>query len=98
MDDQKTIGDLTGTLAAPQSPLSTTLNEHGNQLDKLHSLLNDLSQKLDHLRLPMPQKEENSENMAEPSHSSTVFQIVNHTGHVKNMQTLVQDLINELEA
>lgn len=84
----------------PLSPLRMVVNSHGEELEKLHGLLNELERKLEHLRLPMPSEdsEDMSKTMAEPGGSATVSQIARQTDHVKTLQSFVHRLMNELEA
>lgn len=86
-----------GILANPPSPLQSALNEHGEQLDKLRAVLEQLANRLQPVSVPTPTEEGNV--LAEQSviSSQVVGQARQQTISVKSMQSLVNQLLNELE-
>ena len=89
------IGGGQNSTITPMSPLVSAQNEHGEQLDKLGSLLGTLGNRLEPLRSSTPLAE--LSEGSSPSYSSVVNQICRQTDMVKSYQAIVSQILNELE-
>lgn len=85
--------------AMPQtvSPLQTALNEHGDQIDKLSGFLSDLESRLIPVKNSVP-REDNSDVGEQSLGGSTIFnQVTSQTRYVRNLQSRIVVLLEELE-
>lgn len=85
--------------AKPQSVLQSKLNENGEQLEKLSSLLYSLGDRLNSLRVSTPTAEAGGliNGMEPGGYSMVVNQVTGQTATIKDMQSYVANLMSELE-
>lgn len=98
-----TVANRMGLLGAnqlagptPASPLQDALNEHANQLGKLHDLINTLAERLTPLR-NMQSRSADDTQAGSPSSSAVVEQLFNKTEEVKYLQGRISELLDDLE-
>lgn len=88
------LGNLVG--GKDVSPLQATLNRHGDQIDKLGALIGQLSERLLSVRNMVPTENARADQ-TEPAASPIVGQVMRQTEMVLNLQSRVQELLNDLE-
>lgn len=81
------------------SPLHSALNEQGEQLDKLKSLIQHLQERLQSISTPTPAKDKAPVgSLANGSVSSqAVSQLRAQTNAIREMQFMLQTTLDELE-
>jgi uncharacterized coiled-coil protein SlyX len=82
---------------ASMSPLQSALNEQGEQLDKLHSLLMELTNRLKPVLVGDGSAICAREATPEPMRSAHTHQVVRQAEAVQDMQICVRTLMEELE-
>jgi hypothetical protein len=81
------------------SPLQSALNDNGEQIEKLSSLLLDLTERLSLVRntSPRPSEVECAVQTDFPPASPVIDQVRRQTSTVRGLQVRVTDLMQELE-
>lgn len=94
--DERFLGTAT-KVATPMSPLRSALNEQGEQLDKLASLVELIHERTRCLRAPTPERDSKEGVGIVSEHSEVVHDLGVNTSRIKSLQGDLSSLLTELE-